>query len=117
MHNINQMQQVLSSLSELIGDSETATIHLGKETVALIRGTLTERQGDLEAHVRMEGSSYTVRLFDMHGLELPAWLYGARFDSGVDGSQTTAYSMASGVAKFINGLGMPARIALYNAVK
>jgi hypothetical protein len=69
----------------------------------------------IDAQVKSEGNTYNVRLYDRHGLELPAFVYEARYD-GVSMQHDTAIYKAYAVRDFINSLPPSARVALYNSI-
>lgn len=63
----------------------------------------------IEALVKSEGSKYAVRLFDQHGIELPAFVYNNSF---MDNAQQ-AMQKCLAVASFINSLSTEAKNDLY----
>jgi len=73
-----------------------------------------ERQ--ILAQVKSEGSTYNVRLYDEYGIELPMFVYEARYD-GITMQHDTAINKAFAVAQFINQLCPSARNAMYEAQK
>lgn len=68
---------------------------------------------EIHALVKAEGSEWTVRLYDAHGIELCIWLYSARYAENSESAQ--AHAGAWAVAKFINSLCPAARNAMYEA--
>ena len=69
----------------------------------------------IDAQVKSEGNAYNVRLYDQHGLNLPAFVYESRYD-GILWHHDTALAKAYVVCDFINSLPPSARVALYNSI-
>lgn len=68
----------------------------------------------IQAIIKSEGSTYNVRLIDEHGIELPMFVYEARYDDELR-SAGLAKAEAKAVCEFINTLCPSARLAMYNA--
>ena len=70
----------------------------------------------INAQVKQEGSQHVVRLYDQHGIELPMWVHGERYE-GADYEVMFKHAQAKAmaVAEFINSLCPSARNAMYEA--
>lgn len=113
-HPIDDDMGESDALAEVMMEySEASYASTIEDAVAASVYVLQQQQArTIRADVKSEGSTYNVRLYDHHGVELPAFVYEARYD-GVTMQHDTAISKAYAVRDYLNSLAPSTRNALY----